>query len=110
MKYACLIQMIYTIVYYHLEPTQFIVLYNEPQPTPKKIDKLRGGGGGYSGRFAIISAILGFLCFIPAIILTLTGAVSLSRDGDSLRLVSGIFLFAVAITLIILAFLTCCLK
>ncbi|CAF4893840.1 unnamed protein product [Rotaria sp. Silwood1] len=92
------------------KPTQSIVLYNEPQPTPKKIDKLRGGDGSYSGRFTIISATLGFLCLIPAIALTFTGAAGLGNGGDNGRLVSGIVLFAVAITLIILAILTCCLK
>ncbi|CAF4376076.1 unnamed protein product [Rotaria socialis] len=74
------------------------------------MDKLRGGGGGYSGRFTIISAIVGFLCLIPAIVLTLSGAAGLGNGGDNGRLVSGIILFGVSITLIILAVLTCCLN
>ncbi|CAF4326179.1 unnamed protein product, partial [Adineta steineri] len=52
---------------------------------------------------------LGFLCLIPAIILTLTGAAELGDDNNN-RLVAGIVLFGFAITLIILAFLTCCFK
>jgi hypothetical protein len=87
-------------------------LCNEPEPTSKKVDKLHGGGGGYSGHFTIISASLGFLCLIPGIILTFIGAAGLDNGGDNGCLVSGIVLFATAITitLIILTFLTACLK
>ncbi len=78
---------------------------------PNKIDKLRGGGGGgYSGYFIIISAILGFVCLIPAIALTFTGAAALGNGPDNGRLVSGIILFAFSITLLILSVLTCCLR
>ncbi|CAF1527288.1 unnamed protein product [Adineta steineri] len=97
------------IVLFGVDPSQSIVLYNEIQPTPKKIEKVRSYDKMYSGCFAIISGTLGFLCLIPAIILTLTGAAELGDDNNN-RLVAGIVLFGFAITLIILAFLTCCFK
>ncbi|UJR11027.1 hypothetical protein I4U23_015211 [Adineta vaga] len=91
------------------EPPESIILYNDVQPTPKKIIKRPSSESIHSGYFAIISASLGFICLIPAIIFTLTGAASLS-DGDNGRLIAGIVLFGFSITLIILAFLICCLK
>ncbi|CAF1505798.1 unnamed protein product [Adineta ricciae] len=91
------------------EYCQSIDSFNQLEFTSKKIERLRGGGGGYATRFALISGTLGFICLIPAIILTLTGAAKLN-DSDNGRLVAGIILFALSITLIVLAFLTCCLK
>ncbi|CAF1467116.1 unnamed protein product, partial [Adineta ricciae] len=59
----------------------------EFQPEPKKNNHLRSSDVSWSARFSVIGAILGFVCLIPAIVLTLTGAATLN-DSDNGRLVS----------------------
>jgi len=79
-------------------------LYDGPQPTSNKIGKSRGSGSRYSVRFIIITGIIGLLCFVAAIALTISGTIGLREYGFANGpLIAGIVLFGVGGGLLIVA-------
>jgi len=86
-------------------------LYDGPQPTSNKIGRPRGSGSRYSIRFIIIAGIIGLLCLIAAIALTISGTIGLREYGFANGpLVAGIVLFGVGSALSIVACLAAGLK
>jgi len=86
-------------------------LYDGPQPTSNKIGRPRGSGSRYSVRFIIITGIIGLLCLVAAIAVTINGTIG-HRDygfADG-PLAVGIVLFGVGGVLIIVSCLAARLK
>ncbi|CAF3893936.1 unnamed protein product, partial [Rotaria sp. Silwood1] len=85
-------------------PTQSSLLYDELQATSNKIARDSGNDSRYSVRFTIINGIIGLLCLVSAIALTISGTVGLRDYGFSNEpLIAGIVLFGVGSVLIIVA-------
>ena len=86
-------------------------MYDGPQPTSNKIGRPRGRGSQYSVRLIIIAGIIGLLCLIAAIALTISGTVGLRDYGFANGpLIAGIVFFGVGGALIIAACLAAGLK
>jgi uncharacterized RDD family membrane protein YckC len=86
-------------------------LYDGPQPTSNKIGRPRSSGSSYSVRLIIIAGIIGLLCLIAAIALTISGTIGLRNYGFANNpLIAGIVLFGVGGVLTIFACLAAGLK
>ncbi len=86
-------------------------MYDGSQPTSNKIGRPRGSGSRYSVRFIIIAGIIGLLCLVAAIALTISGTVSLRNYGfANAPLIAGIVLFGVGGALTVVACIAAGLK
>ena len=86
-------------------------MYDGSQGTSNKIAGPRGNDSRYSGRYIIISGIIGLICLVLAISLTISGTVGLRDYGFANGpLIAGIVLFGVGGALTILASLAAGLK
>jgi uncharacterized RDD family membrane protein YckC len=86
-------------------------LYDGPQPTSNKIGRPRGSGSRYSVGFIIIAGIIGLLCLVAAIALTISGTLGLRDYGFANGpLIAGIVLLGVGGVLGIVACLAAGLK
>ncbi len=86
-------------------------MYDGSQPTSNKIGRSRASGSRYSVRFIIIAGIIGLLCLVAAIALTIIGTVSLRNYGfANSPLIAGIVLFGVGGALTVVACIAAGLK
>jgi hypothetical protein len=102
MKCVYLIKMTLKFVSDHLDVAQSSLLYDGPQATSIKIGGPRDSSSRYSIRFIIITGVIGLLCIIAAIPLTIVGTVGLRDYGfANSPLIAGIVLFGLGSAILI---------